>query len=1182
VAANDIEINVSVHDDTAGAFAAIYSRAQALKAALDKVDLTISPAVAAPSSGGLASSPNAASTTRDLRWVLGQMRQGGGAHQDLLLAIRQVNADLSRTPASQGGTEAAGAASVAAAVAAATAQSAPPPMQDSLSSPQSLAALVASYLAPRMAPAAAPSYAQGSLAALMASHLGRPIASAAAPTVIAVPSPAAVVRDWSAGADAIKAAIADVQARAAALGAMSPTVRLGVDDKAAMAELAALRVQLAALRSAGDTSGLTGLADQLASVGAAAGAQQVKLSALRTELGALKSALTATTAAAAPQATALSTLAYGWGTATGKLQLFGGAAAALKIPLLGSVGAAHLLVDSVVELATTLIPATIALGAFGIAAVPTVQSIVGQMKALHTTSTALGQSIYPLTGGFSKLADAVKPEVYQLFGQMLEIAGHKTGEFASIAEGAGKVVDQLGARFTAAVTAGGGFGGFLSKAVSDLAGFGTFVFNIFGALGNLFKHMPGVAQALLGVLDGLSGALEKITASPIAQWAAGALLAIHGWGVWIGVGVTLVTMLGNALVGLAAKLGLATAGSLAFDAAQFGGGIKAMISGVGLLAKELFTLGAGEDIAAAGALTMEGAMTALGAINPLIWVGAAVGALGYLIYELAKSTTYVDAYRASVQNAFAALPVSQVAVDLTIAQADAVNRLAQAQAKLATFNQGQVVAAYKAIFDSGHTAWAAGQQATESQVQLAQAYLNASVQLHEYGVQLSVITPDQKSYAELLRVTGGNLSLLTDAGITWSQWVSSSGSARQQMIIQITAMKDAYLALALGTGRAAAANNAQTNSYLTDSLPAMQQVTKAEDALMTAVLGGEQAFIGFQQGIQQTAKDAAVAGASLGGLNAQSLTLGNDFYSTMIPAAVKLNDALQAQMITGKSLTTVIADETRQMLPFTRGNLAAKSVLVDLVNSALGPGTVSLKTLRQWVDANSGSMRGFTSIVAQTTVNAGNLAKSLSGLLNVQFENDLLAGTGADAAMKQYTYDLTHQGVTISATRTARQALIIDLENAGFSAQQATAKVDGLTSSLARVPHHVNATVTVNDASLAAALGIAQSLLGVLGQIGAASGTGSPGGAGPGTPGHRTGGLPRAGAVTAMHHAHASSAGMSPWPQQTLTISHEIVLQPQGHMTGLEQMFIEWLRGAIKHRGGQGKNSVQVALGQTW
>jgi len=98
------------------------------------------------------------------------------------------------------------------------------------------------------------------------------------------------VRIRSDGAATAKADLADIAARAKQIGAMDPTIKVSVDDKAAIASLAALRLELAGLKGAGDQAGLLSLAQRLKGIGAAADSPRAKMSALRVEMDALKSA----------------------------------------------------------------------------------------------------------------------------------------------------------------------------------------------------------------------------------------------------------------------------------------------------------------------------------------------------------------------------------------------------------------------------------------------------------------------------------------------------------------------------------------------------------------------------------------------------------------------------------------------------------------------------------------------------------------------------------------------------------------------------------------------------------------------------------------------------------------------------------------------------------------------------
>lgn len=742
---------------------------------------------------------------------------------------------------------------------------------------------------------------------------------------------------------------------------------------------------------------------------------------------------------------------WGWfGLLAGHVQLFGGALTAVGLPaILGAATGMHILVDSLIETAAVIVPAGIAFAAFGVAAIPTVQDLTTAMKASYTTSQAFGQNIYPLTGGFQKMANAVQPEVYQLFGEMLVVLGHDTGMLTQVAVAAGHALDDLGARAAGALTSGG-MGTFLRQGPEDLAKIGDIIGNIFGTIGNLLRVMPGYAEMLLGVLDAVTRGIEDLTGSPIGQWAAKVFLAFHGFILWGGLAATGAVKLGDVLVGLAARFGLAESGALSFDAAQFGQGIKMMAGGVLNLGSALIALDGEEAASAVSTGILAGAFAALDAVNPLVWVGLAAAAIGGLIYWLVKGTTYTNAYAAAAQKAVLSFPVSQAGVDIVRQQADVTANLSLVNKDLADEAPG-LNSAWKAVFGTQ-------KQGTETQRELVASSISLFQQRANDRALLPVLANDEKTYNSLLRLTGWNMSYVTQAGITWSQWVSASASQRKQYTIEIQAMIDANKALALGEGREAAARNAQTNDFVTSTLPALQQVTQAEDGLISTILSGRQGFLAFEQTITGvTAKlgtppglaaAAKVAGASLNGLNAQSVNLANNFYNDAVPAAQKLIDSLQQQDISTNNLTTAVADEVKQMIPFIGHNTEARSVLVDLINNALGPGTVGMKNLNQWVNNNSGSLKGFNAIIAKSTIDAGNLTGTLKGMTNQMFAQDLLLSAHVNPDIRAWTNAIIANGDQSDAARGARQRLINDLISTGLSAQKARQYVGNLQNQI--------------------------------------------------------------------------------------------------------------------------------------
>lgn len=91
------------------------------------------------------------------------------------------------------------------------------------------------------------------------------------------------------GAAAAKAQMKDIAEQARALGRMDPTISVKVDKDGA-ARLRAMRLQLDALKLAGDTAGLRNLARDISGIGRATDDPRLKLAALRLQLSALGTA----------------------------------------------------------------------------------------------------------------------------------------------------------------------------------------------------------------------------------------------------------------------------------------------------------------------------------------------------------------------------------------------------------------------------------------------------------------------------------------------------------------------------------------------------------------------------------------------------------------------------------------------------------------------------------------------------------------------------------------------------------------------------------------------------------------------------------------------------------------------------------------------------------------------------
>ena len=98
------------------------------------------------------------------------------------------------------------------------------------------------------------------------------------------------VRIKTDGAAEAKGDLADIAERARAISRMDPMVKLTVTDKSALERLRALRIELTAMRLAGDKIGLARVANDLKVLGENANAPRLKLMALAAEMTAVRAA----------------------------------------------------------------------------------------------------------------------------------------------------------------------------------------------------------------------------------------------------------------------------------------------------------------------------------------------------------------------------------------------------------------------------------------------------------------------------------------------------------------------------------------------------------------------------------------------------------------------------------------------------------------------------------------------------------------------------------------------------------------------------------------------------------------------------------------------------------------------------------------------------------------------------
>src|SRR5579871_314711 len=824
--------------------------------------------------------------------------------------------------------------------------------------------------------------------------------------------------------DEAKPDLADLQARLDALKATVAEARATADTADAAAKLDALEARLLRVDRI--------IANPKITVEGAVRAE-AQIHAVEAALDRLNATggTAAATAAAGARGFGL------WGAAAAiaatRVTLFQGALNGFLPAWLTTVGGFHLAADAVGEFLAVVGPAVIGLAAFGAAAAPTVQDIVAHMKDIATVSQATGANIYPLTGAFSKLAAAVKPQVYQLFGDALSILGQKTGGLKTDITGIGQALDQLGARFALAITSGSGFSGFLSKAAADVAGLGDIAGNLGGALGNVLKVVPGYAQVLLNFADAGSKVIEWATS--VGQPVIKAGLAFHGAFLYVGLGATL---LSNAVRG-----GITAVGNWAEKA------------GTALLATDRF----GAAGARAGsALLGFSADAASAAALPWGWIAIAAAGIGFLAYKLITAKDATQQWLSGLQALIGGQSAATGLTSIMGAQVQVADRLAAAQRNLAsaqrTANEADMAAAgtfnglggySKRAADHAALAQAQGQVAdlTSGQRQLNDETTLYLDRLGKLGAAFGSVTAAQ--------------GLLTAAGIKMSEMLDKSKWA--QILQQVTAVSLAYQAMGQRSGVLGADLNALTIAG-SGNVTAMSRLNQAWTSVIGIVAGGQSAFITFEQSLQSAATAGKAAGASMDGLSAPSLALRAAWQqayangSNLINALRMMSSASPGGFLPVKN---AVKDIVSQLIPLGRQSSATRAELVSLAQE-VDPTITRFSQLASRFGGARNAGADLNKILAADGLNLQNLAKDAASLagavqnsVTAKFDAAKMAANGTNNAITALANAIGKGGATASQVHGDMVTLYNDLLKDGLGAQAAAALVSTLSGQLFKV-----------------------------------------------------------------------------------------------------------------------------------
>ena len=234
------------------------------------------------------------------------------------------------------------------------------------------------------------------------------------------------------------------------------------------------------------------------------------------------------------------------------------------------------------------------------------------------------------------------------------------------------------------------FSGLISRGVQDLTEFGQILGNVGHALLNFASAMPGLAEVLLKIIDGISGVILWLSKLP--PWIITTVMVIEELFRWGGLLVGVFAQIGSAIAGMG-FLGLPIIGKIV---AQFGEMFQNLALGavgfVGNLGKMATVIGDGRPRGrfpriAGKAMTSldEEATTAItGASTGMIGLGVAAAAgFAALIMWAARSKTatqqWTDGLESAVNSAKGLQQVGQTYISLQQVTSALTCRASQAQ-----------------------------------------------------------------------------------------------------------------------------------------------------------------------------------------------------------------------------------------------------------------------------------------------------------------------------------------------------------------------------------------------------------------------------------------------------------------------------------------------------------------------
>jgi Transglycosylase SLT domain len=813
-------------------------------------------------------------------------------------------------------------------------------------------------------------------------------------------------------------------------------------------------------------------------------------------------------------------------------------AAAFGITGLGT--AIHLIIMGIFEFSAVFIPAMVAAGAAAAVLNQGFMDVYDGLKGVETAGEALGPMFGKTQGDMIGLGhslqiaqNAADPDAYELLGEAIQGVNDATGHLN----------DQLGAVTHTAGTASGGissfgqmglavggilerfaadididlqngmtqFTGLLASGVQDLVEFGQIFGNIGRAILNLASDMPGLAEIILKIIDGISDLIKVISELPAGLIAV--VMGIEEAYRWSGLLVGVFGLIGRSLA-LIGTLGIPVFAKIGLN---MGAMVANVLTGIGDMVVNFVAMG--ERVGVFGAKVDEAATSLVGGLGDAAafmsgpW-GAAVmlGVAGltaltiWFLRSKSGAEDFISGIQAAVQSATnlnALNVISQSLTQNTVQLNAAQNTL---NSTLNATNNVMKAAGPVIVSTSSQTGifgdviqtlsgWLTG-STTKIVTQATAVNQLSSEQQNLFQQSQNVISgAEMISKAYGMSFTSA-LGMADAANVKLVNGISGNSKAAEEARIQIQGLYQGYRAMDQS-------GSTLSNSLQAVSVQAQLQGTKvsalnsAWDAFMNDALGLTGSFSQINLDLQQMGniasttpdKISAFAGATtlsvnqiaeslkgFKGTSAQTWQAYNQSLSEAETFTDSLRTAAASNVVTQGQFVQAISGVVNMMLPYAKDSSTAVAELSILAQEAGGPATSNFATLKGWVDQTGGATVNLGGLVDNLTSKLSNVtavAKTFAGTL----QSDVLSaianaavGTSSITGLTQkYTDALQQNGNTSPITTSAQDALEKAMEKLGFTQTEAKQTTDELSTAYnnntAAADNQTGSVDTLNNAA---------------------------------------------------------------------------------------------------------------------